>query len=88
VTSLHWLYEDKGFPLFKLGFQRGIIVEQKTVREHPIGKIAERTIGYERQNSNGTTDGKGIEWAYKKYLNGKDGKILKQKKSQRTVETH
>jgi cell division protein FtsI (penicillin-binding protein 3) len=65
---------------------KGIIVEQKTVREHPIGKIAERTIGYERQ-SNGTT-GKGIEWAYKKYLNGKDGKILKQKKSQRTVETH
>jgi cell division protein FtsI (penicillin-binding protein 3) len=31
------------------------------------------------KNSNGTTDGKGIEWAYKKYLNGKDGKILKQK---------
>jgi cell division protein FtsI (penicillin-binding protein 3) len=50
--------------------------------------VSERTIGYERQNSNGTTDGKGIEWAYKKYLNGKDGKILKQKKSQRTVETH
>jgi cell division protein FtsI (penicillin-binding protein 3) len=24
-------------------------------------------------------DGKGIEWAYRKYLNGKDGKILKQK---------
>jgi cell division protein FtsI (penicillin-binding protein 3) len=26
-----------------------------------------------------TPDGKGIEWAYRKYLNGKDGKILKQK---------
>ena len=24
-------------------------------------------------------DGKGIEWAFRKYLNGKDGKILKQK---------
>jgi cell division protein FtsI (penicillin-binding protein 3) len=70
----------KGFPLFKLGaYKGGIIVEQKTVREHPIGKIAERTIGYERKNSNGTADGKGIEWAYKKYLNGRDGKILKQK---------
>lgn len=70
----------KGFPLFKLGgYKGGIIVEQKTVREHPIGKIAERTIGYERRNSNGTSDGKGIEWAYRKYLNGKDGKILKQK---------
>ncbi|NRT13837.1 cell division protein FtsI (penicillin-binding protein 3) [Flavobacterium sp. 28A] len=70
----------KNFPLFKLGaYKGGIIVEQKTVREHPIGKIAERTIGYERKFSNGTSDGKGIEWAYRKYLNGKDGKILKQK---------
>ena len=70
----------KGFPLFKLGaYKGGIIIEQETVREHPIGKIAERTIGYERRNSDGTHDGKGIEWAYRKYLNGKDGKILKQK---------
>jgi len=70
----------KGFPLFKLGaYKGGIIVQQETVREHPIGKIAERTIGYERKNPDGTPDGKGIEWAYRKYLNGKDGKILKQK---------
>ncbi|MDG2433997.1 penicillin-binding protein [Flavobacterium sp.] len=70
----------KGFPLFKLGaYKGGIIVEQKTVREHPIGKIAERTIGYERTSSNGQEEGRGIEWAYKDYLNGKDGKILKQK---------
>lgn len=70
----------KGFPLFNLGaYKGGIIVEQKTVREHPIGKIAERTIGYERERPDGAYDGKGIEWAYRKYLNGKDGKILKQK---------
>lgn len=70
----------KEFPLFKLGaYKGGIIIEQETVREHPIGKIAERTIGYERRNPDGTPDGKGIEWAYRKYLNGKDGKILKQK---------
>jgi cell division protein FtsI (penicillin-binding protein 3) len=70
----------KGFPLFNLGgYKGGIIIEQETVREHPIGKIAERTIGYERRNPDGTPDGKGIEWAYRKYLNGKDGKILKQK---------
>ncbi|SDX32945.1 penicillin-binding protein [Flavobacterium degerlachei] len=70
----------KGFPLFKLGaYKGGIIVEQKTIREHPIGKIAERTIGYEREVAEGKFDGKGIEWAYRKYLNGKDGKILKQK---------
>jgi cell division protein FtsI (penicillin-binding protein 3) len=70
----------KSFPLFKLGaYKGGIIVQQETVREHPIGKIAERTIGYERKTPNGTLDGKGIEWAYRKYLNGKDGKVLKQK---------
>jgi cell division protein FtsI (penicillin-binding protein 3) len=73
-------FKIKGFPLFKLGSNKGgIIIEQETVRKHPIGKIAERTIGYERRNSNGTSDGKGIEWAYRKYLNGKDGNILKQK---------
>lgn len=70
----------KRFPLFNLGaYKGGIITEQKTVREHPIGKIAERTIGYERITPNGTTDGKGIEWAFREYLNGKDGKVLKQK---------
>ncbi|WP_281323300.1 penicillin-binding protein [Flavobacterium aestivum] len=70
----------KGFPLFNMGaYKGGIIVEQKTVREHPIGKIAERTIGYERKMPEGYSDGKGIEWAYSEYLNGKDGKILKQK---------
>jgi len=70
----------KSFPLFNLGaYKGGIIVEQKTVREHPIGKIAQRTIGYERKMPEGYSDGKGIEWAYSKYLNGKDGKILKQK---------
>ena len=70
----------KSFPLFDLGaYKGGIITEQKTFREHPIGKIAERTIGYERVTPSGEKDGKGIEWAFRKYLNGKDGKILKQK---------
>ena len=71
----------KGFPLFNLGaFKGGIIVEQETVRKHPIGKIAERTIGYDRIDpATGIEVGKGIEWAFKNYLNGKDGKILKQK---------
>ncbi|MBP2284241.1 cell division protein FtsI (penicillin-binding protein 3) [Flavobacterium sp. CG_23.5] len=73
-------FKIKGFPLFNLGSNKGgIIIEQETVRKHPIGKIAERTIGYERRNSNGSSDGKGIEWAYRNYLNGKDGNILKQK---------
>jgi cell division protein FtsI (penicillin-binding protein 3) len=70
----------KGFPLFNLGpYKGGIIVDQKTVREHPIGEIAERTIGYQRNKDQGYSDGKGIEWAYREFINGKDGKILKQK---------
>ena len=70
----------KSFPLFNLGANKGgIITEQETVREHPIGKIAERTIGYDRIDENGIPVGKGIEWSFRKYLNGKDGKVLKQK---------
>ena len=70
----------KGFPLFNKGtFRGGIITEQKTVREHPIGKIAERTIGYERKNADGSTNGKGIEYAFKKYLDGSNGHRMMQK---------
>jgi len=70
----------KKFPLFNKGaYKGGIIVEQKTVREHPIGKIAERTIGYDRIDESGVQKRVGIEGAFGKYLNGKDGKVLKQK---------
>lgn len=73
----------KRFPLFNLGaYKGGIIIEQETVREHPIGKIAARTIGYERYDENGKLLPVGIEGAFGKYLNGKDGKILKQKIAQ------
>lgn len=70
----------KSFPLFNLGANKGgMITEQETVRKHPIGQIAERTIGYDRIDERGIRVGKGIEWSFRKYLNGKDGKVLKQK---------
>lgn len=70
----------KSFPLFKLGaYKGGIITEQRTVREHPIGMIAERTIGYERVDHKGENLEVGIEGAFSKYLNGKDGKRMMQK---------
>ena len=70
----------KDFPLFEKGANKGgIIIEQKTVRVHPIGQIAERTVGYDKINEDGIRKQVGIEGAYGKYLNGKDGKILKQK---------
>lgn len=68
------------FPMFKLGaFKGGLIVEQRTVREHPLGGIAERTVGYERKTPNGYYSSVGLEGAYGQYLRGKEGRRLKQK---------
>lgn len=70
----------KSFPLFRLGpYKGGLIVKQKIVREHPIGKIAERTVGYERVDENGEVLYVGIEGAYAEYLKGKDGRHMMQK---------
>ncbi len=75
--------EVKSFPMFNLGpFKGGIITEQSTFREHPIGKIAERMVGYERIDENGHKTRVGLEGAYGEYLQGKDGKRLKQKIAQ------
>ncbi|KAB1154008.1 transpeptidase family protein [Tenacibaculum aiptasiae] len=65
----------KSFPIFKLGVYRGgFIAEQKTVRVHPIGKIAERTIGYDNHRG-----GAGIEGAFADYMQGENGWRLKKK---------
>ncbi len=71
----------RNFPLLKLGaFKGGLIVEQNTKREHPMGGIAERTIGYERIDENGNITRPGIDGAFGiKYLRGTDGKRWKQK---------
>ncbi|KZE83115.1 penicillin-binding protein [Myroides marinus] len=65
----------KSFPLFKRGpYKGGIISLQKTIRQHPIGKIAQRTIGYERKNEDNTYSRVGIEGAFTSYLSGIDGR--------------
>jgi len=72
--------EVKKFPLFEKGpYKGGIIVEQKTVREHPLGKIAERSVGYENVDENGYYSGVGLERAFGEYLRGVEGKRLKQR---------
>ncbi len=69
----------KNFPLLKLGpYKGGLIVEQRTVREHPIGKIAERLVGNEVSGKPGYYE-VGFEGAYNEYLKGKSGHRLKQK---------
>ena len=71
----------RNFPMLKLGaFKGGLIVEQTTKREHPMGGIAQRTIGYERIDDKGNVTRPGIDGAFGiKYLRGTDGKRLKQK---------
>ncbi|SDB66147.1 cell division protein FtsI (penicillin-binding protein 3) [Flavobacteriaceae bacterium MAR_2010_188] len=71
----------RNFPLLNLGaFKGGLIVEQTTKREHPMGGIAQRTIGYERTDEEGNVTRPGIDGAFgSKYLRGTDGKRLKQK---------
>lgn len=70
----------KGFPIFNQNVYRGgLIVEQEIKREHPLGKIAERTIGYEKQDKDGTFFRVGLEGAFSEYLRGNPGLRLKQK---------
>jgi cell division protein FtsI (penicillin-binding protein 3) len=71
----------RNFPLLNLGaIKGGLIVEQTTRREHPMGEIASRSIGYERFDDEGHVSRAGIDGAFgEKYLQGKNGKRLKQK---------
>lgn len=70
----------RNFPMLNLGaFKGGLIVEQKTKREHPMGSIAQRSIGYERFDEAGNVTRAGIDGAFGvKYLRGIDGHRLKQ----------
>lgn len=71
----------RNFPMLSLGaFKGGLIVEQKTKREHPMGAIAQRSIGYERFDDQGNVTRAGIDGAFgAKYLRGVNGQRKKQK---------
>ena len=65
----------KQFPIFNKGvYSGGFIAQHRTVRAHPIGKIAERTIGYDDLRG-----GAGIEGAFADYMKGVNGLRWKQK---------
>ena len=70
----------RSFPLLNLGaFKGGLIVEQTTKRDYPLGAIAQRSIGYERIDDNGYVTRVGIDGAFgEQYLRGVDGKRMKQ----------
>ncbi|WP_299013339.1 penicillin-binding protein [uncultured Polaribacter sp.] len=65
----------KKFPIFKLGvYKGGFIAKHRTERAHPIGKIAERTIGYDDFRGEA-----GIEGAFADYMQGQNGLRWEQK---------
>lgn len=70
----------KSFPMFNLGtYKGGMIMEQRTVREHPLGAMAARTVGYDRRDEQGYSTRVGLEGAFSPFLEGTDGHRLKQK---------
>ncbi len=70
----------KDLPIFNLPlYKGGLIVEQQLVREHPLGKVAERTVGYEHRDRTGYYLRVGLEGAFGQYLKGEPGQRLKQK---------
>ncbi len=70
----------KSFPIFNKGlYKGGLIIKEHHTRQNHLGKIAERTIGYEKVDQNGKFLRVGLEGAYSEYLSGKSGLRLMQK---------
>ena len=70
----------KQLPLFdNPSYRGGLIIEHKMVREHPLGKMAERTVGRIVAEEKGVAKRVGLEGAFSQYLEGETGQRLKQK---------
>ena len=70
----------KSFPIFNRGiYKGGLIINEHYKRQSHLGKIAERTIGYEKIDELGNYMRIGLEGAYSEYLSGKSGLRLMQK---------
>lgn len=70
------LKEMETFPIFRKGkYKGGFIYTQQNRRVKPFNILAERTIGYDREDIQPV----GIEGAYTKELSGINGKRLEQK---------
>jgi cell division protein FtsI (penicillin-binding protein 3) len=70
----------RNFPILNLGTYKGGRIDSiQEVRKHPVDNLAYRTIGYIGFDKNGNKNAVGIEGAFENYLNGKEGKVVKQK---------
>ena len=61
------------------GFGAAMLANQKDTRQSHLGKVGERTIGYEKVDESGNYTRIGLEGAYSEYLTGKSGLRLMQK---------
>ena len=70
----------KSFPIFNQGlYKGGLIINESHSRQSHLGKVAERTIGYEKVDRSGNYIRVGLEGAYSEFLSGKSGLRLMQK---------
>ncbi|NNC94158.1 MAG: transpeptidase family protein [Chitinophagales bacterium] len=71
------LLSIKNWPFFKLGrYRSGMIVIQKSKRKMPFGRLAQRTIGYVRDDGRFRV---GLEGNFDNELSGEQGQILVQR---------
>ncbi|MDR2131239.1 MAG: transpeptidase family protein [Odoribacteraceae bacterium] len=90
------LQEVKKFPLLRppkeqeRGSESGLITEERPIRKTPYGALAQRTIGYLRQDDTMLRGWVGLEEAYEQELRGKPGlkkvEMLSGRKVWRTIE--
>lgn len=74
------LQKVKQFPIFRKGkFKGGLIATTENQRVKPYGQLAKRTIGYTKINDKGKRVDVGLEGAYRKELQGRDGQMLMKK---------
>lgn len=65
------------FPIFEKGkYHGGLIITPKVKRAKPFNYLAARTLGYENKKENLHV---GLEGAYSKYLDGKEGRQLRKR---------
>lgn len=70
------LKKIKNWPLFREGkYKGGLVVDTKQQRYNPYGYLAERTIGYTREDGVDV----GLEKTYNNFLEGIGGQMLKQR---------
>jgi len=77
ITDVNYV---KSFPIFNQGlYKGGLIIKESHSRQSHLGKVAERTIGYEKVDEFGNYIRVGLEGAYSEFLAGKSGLRLMQK---------